>query len=99
VGEEVLYVIATLRRCPALEEAMGGMRQAGPVPAPDVARLETRRAKRASEEILQTRGASRLVDAPAPATRDLRPAPPPTDIRRPPGRGKVAFELRLRHEP
>ncbi|HET6203499.1 MAG TPA: serine/threonine-protein kinase [Planctomycetota bacterium] len=104
-GEEVFYVVASRRPIPALEDALAGMRQVGGGPgrglpetaAKEVAQLDPRRAERARDELLRTRGASRLVESSPPAGGTLAPAPVPDAVRLV-GPGRVAFELRLRHE-
>ncbi|HKB16434.1 MAG TPA: serine/threonine-protein kinase, partial [Planctomycetota bacterium] len=51
LGDERFYVVASRRPCPALEEALGRMRQVSDAGAPpDLAAVETRRAKRAGDE-------------------------------------------------
>ena len=100
LGEERFYVVASRGPCAPLEDALGRMRQVGKEDSPaELARVEEPRAKRAVDEILRMRGATKVVESPPPSKGSAAAPAPIPDAVRLIGREQTAWELLLRHEP
>ncbi len=100
LGEERFYVVASRGPCAPLEDALGRMRQVGKDDSPaELARVDEPRAKRAVDEILRMRGATKVVESPPPSKGSAAAPAPVPDAVRLIGREQTAWELLLRHEP
>jgi protein kinase-like protein/uncharacterized protein DUF4384 len=100
LGEERFYVVASRGPCAPLEDALGRMRQVGKDDSPaKLARVEEPRAKRAVDEILRMRGATKVVESPPPSKGSAAAPAPIPDAVRLIGREQTAWELVLRHDP